>query len=327
MKNAPVNKADNIWTVANLIPLFAIAILVIASGFVVFSSRSGLMQEASAQVNVPKIGEQVGQQVTESGGRTSLDQAREEEPPTTEQELAGEQEITTIAPPEDMPGETAELPGTEKTFVQYDLGPGSPYYISREGIGGKRFTELTPDELYEQLSKVSMVAQQPEPARKIMMEILMPVMLRFQYMVSPKPELKPGEKEPWVSGARRYSPFDVVGGGGPPVGPTKPVPPFPPLEQVGGLVSQGPSAQQVASAIRIIGILGEEGSYLAILNVAGVEKKVSVGDEVATVDESAFVVTEITMNAVRIANRARPADQGLIQFTSRKGIADISISY
>jgi hypothetical protein len=337
MNLKPVNNSTRKSALPRVLPLAGLAITLVAGFFILFGSGYGGAQVASAQVNFPKIGEQVAGQVSESAGKSSVSQAPDQAapPPTA---LAGEtapgemsagmteSEVSTL---EGIPGESATSSGAGDQVV-YDTSPGSAWYVNGEGVGSVKLTDLTTDQLLSEIQKIPEYAAAPDKAKATLLQTLMPILERFQVMVSPPiklTELKPGEKPPWEAGnLRRYSPFDVVGGGGPPPGKTTPIPPFPPLTQQNkpkNLVS----ASQLAAGLKLVGVLGEPGSYQAILTGAGMEKRLRVGDELTKVGEESFIISDITMSSVRISNKERPADQALVQFVSRSGIADVSISY
>lgn len=330
MKKVPVLNPNRKHKAARLFASVA-ALLLLAGWVVLFQPGYGIVQSASAQVNIQKVGEAVTETVGEAAGQSAQNLAGGEPsaPEQGEESAAGPEGIV-LNPPENVPGESAELAPEEETKV-YDTGPGSMYYIDCSMVGGPSIVDLDAETLRAQIAQIETVASAPEPARTAMIDTLFPILRRFQDMVSPPwdiKSLKEGESPPWLlADSRRYSPFDVVGGGGPPAAAGKPVPPFPPLEQVGGQQPQVTSAQ-VASALRLVGVVGEPGSYLAVLRGPGGEElRLGVGDEVTRQGDAVFIVTDISLAAVRIANRARPNDQALVQFVSREGIADMSISY
>ena len=316
-----------------MLPFVVVAIVIVA-GYLA-ASYFGTIQSANAQVNYGRIGQTVTEQITENAGRSSLDQAGGQplEGAPEGAPSAGGAEGVVLGGPGSFPpvGETAEPANEGAPPVTYDISPGSQYYTSSEDIGGQRVQDLAPATLRALVAQIPLVTSQPdENYRQLIIATLVPILERFQVMVRAPAQAGsfPVGKGPWDSGSRRYSPFDIVGGGGPPPGRSTPVPPFPPLQQEGGgQKAEGPTAADVASALKLVGVLGQPGNYTAILTGAGVEKRLAIGDEVGKIGDVVFIVTDISMSSVRIANQARPNDQGLIQFVSRQGIADISLSY
>jgi len=329
MKSPDNNKSKTLLTPSRIIPVATIVVLLGAVYVFMFRSDPGLVQSASAQVNPQRIGESITQQI-EQAPKSSLESAggQASPPPAAGETPAGE-EIPVI-PAENAPGETAQLPAAESGAVNVsDTQPGGKYYLDSEGVGGTKFTDLDAASVQALVLQIPDIARESPEVQRILLDTLMPILLRFRTMVSPPKQFENIGTEqtvPWKSDSNRYSPFDIIGGGGPPVGATQPVPPFPPLEQTGGPQEQGPNAQQVASAFKLVGIIGEPGNYQAILS-GPKELQVRVGDEFVTVGETTFMVADITIVAVRIVNKAQAGDQGLIQFVSREGIADVSISY
>jgi len=319
MKEKLVKKGNNRenWTAA-FVPYAAIVAVLIISYFVLFHTGLGSINSAQAQVNLGKVGEVVVDTVTEAATekQAELNEATGEleSPGSTAEEGEGGGEEVPVGQPADS--------GTAKGEPT-DTGPGSAYYMSREGLGGKNITELNEQELATYILQLTEVGGNTE-----YLELAMPIMERFQVMVSP-PEVIT-EEGVWLSGTRRYSPFDPVGGGPTKVaGPaTKPIPPFQPMEELAGKKGPEITAEQAARAIKLVGVMGEEGEYFAILNILGDEKIVRVGDELGPYLEQTYTVLEISLDAVKIANIAYPSDVGIVSFVERdvSGIIEFSIS-
>jgi len=221
------------------------------------------------------------------------------------------------------PGESAEEEEEEREPVY--VGPGSPYYTSSEGIGGRELSELGTDELQVFLQRI--------PEAQGSMDVLLAILERFQFMIQPPLDYEEFEgSPPWESDAARYSPFDPVGLQTPVSRRARPVPPFQPIPGIDGGPERGPeiTAQLVANNLDIVGVMGEPGDYLAIIDVAGDQKVVAEGDEIGRRGEYAYLVDEISFGQVRIVRDGNPQDTGIIFFTEQQGgggIAEISISY
>jgi hypothetical protein len=337
MNNHPVIKSGKKWTIQMVLPYALVSIVTAVCCYVLFGSGFGVTPSASAQVNMAKIGEQAAGQITENAGKASTDQAAA--PPASQAPPPGAAPAnpSAVSTPgseavlnelEGSVGESAQAPGSEQTV--YDTTPSGAYYVNSEGVGGPALTELTRADFLAAIEKVPEFQAAPPEAKPALLQSLIPVLFRFQVMVTPPKdykEIRPGQKTPWSAGnLRRYSPFDIVGGGGPPIGKTKPVPPFPPLVQLNEPKNVVTSSQ-IASGLKLVGVVGEEGHYLAILTGAGQEKRLAIGDEIIRIGDDSFIVSDITLSSVRISNKKRPADQALIQFVSRQGIENVSISY
>jgi hypothetical protein len=327
MKSPDNNKSRILLTPSRIIPVATIVVLLGAVYVFMFRSDLGLVQSAGAQINPQRIGESITQQI-EQAPKSSLESAGgQASPPPAAAETPAGGEIPVI-PAENAPGETAQ-PAETGAGTVYDTQPGSRFYVDSTGVGGTKFTDMDAASVQALVLQIPDIAKEAPEVQRMMLDTLMPILLRFRTMVSPPKAFENVGAEgtvPWKSDSSRYSPFDTVGGGGPPVGAAQPIPPFPPLEQVGGPQEQGPNAQQVASAFKLVGIIGEPGDYRAILT-GPKSLQVRIGDEFVTVGETVFTVADITFGAVRIVNKARAGDTGLIQFVSRQGIADVSISY
>jgi len=317
MKEKLVKKENNRETgTAAFVPYAAIFAVLIISYFVLFHTGLGSINSAQAQVNLGKVGEVVVDTVTEAAtekqGELSEATGELESPGSTVEEGEGE-EI-----PVDLPADAAPAKGEP-----LDTGPGSAYYMSREGLGGKNITELNDQELATYILRLTEVS-----GNISYLGLAMPIMKRFQVMVSPPEDIT--EQGVWLSGTRRYSPFDAIGGGPSKVTglAVRPVPPFQPLEDI--VDKKGPeiTAQQAARAIKLVGVMGQEGEYFAILNIIGDEKIVRVDDELGPYLDQTYRVMEISMDAVRIANVAYPNDVGIVSFVERdvSGIIEFSIS-
>jgi hypothetical protein len=230
-----------------------------------------------------------------------------------------------IAPGNLPPGESAE-PEEEEGEPIY-IGPESPYYTSSQGLGGMELEDLSADELRALLLRLPQL-QGMESA----LNTLVPVLQRFQLMIQPPLTLDDFHGEPpWMSTSTRYSPFDPVGLQPPTMRRQRPVPPFQPIPGVpAGPTGPDITAQMVANNINLVGVLGEAGSYLAILDIGGDQKVVGVGDEIGRRGEYAYVVDEISFGQVRIAREGRPEDTGIIFFTEQAGtggVQELSIAY
>ncbi len=300
----------------------AVFVLAIAGYFVLFQPGFGVLESARAQVNPVRIGESVAETITEHGGASSLDTAAEQmaEEAVREQEAEG---IPGIEIPEELP------PGESAEAAQVSIAGGvelPTYYISYEGLGGQDFRDMEDEELREALMLVPEVRGEARIA-----DLMMPILRRFQVMTSPPTPDPVGDEVPaWDSGMRRYSPFDALGrDGGTIPGPIHSIPPFPPLDLGEGPVSPDePTAGQVARMLTIVGIIGEPGNYRAIIAGGGQQRLFQVGDVVEATERTSFVVEEITMSAVVIANETRSGDRAPILFTeSDPGISGISISF
>jgi len=336
MSKLPVLKQKiNAMGITRFVP-YAIGLVVLIVGFMGLRSGLGLVGPASAQVNVQRVGEAAAEQAT-GAPRSSLEQAGEaataapaegENPAGGEVSAGGAGELV-LNEPANVPGETA-APADQTPAVVYETGPGTRFYVSEAGVGGVDIRDTDVPTLRSFFGQMELIAVQPEPIRNSLIELGTSIMSRFQAMVSPPWDpkwLQAGETPPWLADTHRYSPFDPVGGGGPTAGPTKPVPPFPPLERTGGARQVEITAVQIAAGIELRGVLGEPGNYRAILRSGSTELNLGVGEDLVTIGDTTFVVTEVNLGSVRIASDKRPSDQALIQFVSRAGIADISISY
>jgi len=327
MNTFPGNNGDRRAMLLRLLPYAGILVLLVAGYFVLFHSGLGSMPSAQAQVNYPRIGEQVVEGVTEAAAEHEAGLAgagREVEAPGSA-EVVEEREPEAVPSRELPPGESAEPEAEEAKGPPVYVGPGSLYYTSSEGIGGKSFADLEPQELREFLMSI------PEIGGSVtQVDSLMPLLLRFQTMAKPSEPYPQAGVPPWQSGWRRYSPFDPIGGPATAIAPrARAVPPFPPLVRVEGREVRGPTAQQVADALRLVGVMGEPGAYLVILSGFGYEKVLTVGEEIHRIGDFAYVVTDISLGEVRIARVGKPDDVGLIQFTPREGsgISELSITY
>jgi len=296
----------------------SLGVILLASIAAFLTPGIGSLHPAGAQVNLQKIQEQTVGTISEGMSKTSLEQPQGEETP---QPATPESPQPTM--PEQLPpGESAE-DLAQPPAQTFDTGEGSPYYISCEGLGGKHIADLDSETMRSLLAQLPQVQGNQE-----ILDTLMPIMERFQVMVRPPMEKFEKGQEPWESGAKRYSPFDPAGGGAPPPRMT-PVPPFPPIAQKEtGKPREEPTATDVASRLKLVGILGGEGNYVAILKMGTEEKRVSIGDELVRIGEAKFVIGDITLNAVKIINATRPTEPaGIVQFSGRQGISNISISY
>jgi hypothetical protein len=301
--------------IARFIPYATIIVLVVASWFVLFQPGVGIMKSASAQANVEKIGEDAAESVTENAGRSSVDTATEQPPTEAPDETgaAGQAPVETGMPEGELPpGESAETqPSTEEAEST------RTYYLDYEGIGRPSFTELTPEQIESALYNIRETKQ-----NEVFIAKLVPIMLRFQTMVKPPWEYVEGGNLPWDSGASRYSPFDTVGitGREPPVGRPEAIAPFPPLEQEAGPSAGArgePEAKDISAAFIVVGILGEPGDFLAIVDGLGQRLQVRVGDEIPATANTSFVVTEISITmGVRIQNSKRESDTDIIHFAA-----------
>lgn len=329
MNKLPGNNSDRQIQIARLIPYLSIGVLLVASYFILFHSGTGFMQSAQAQVDVGRVGEQIVETVTEAAGERQGELAEAEQemadPGITEDEEEPMEVPEEIAPEDLPPGESAEPEEEEREPVY--IGPESPYYTSSEGLSGSSLESLPSDELRTLLLMLPQM-QGNEGA----LDTLMPIIQRFQLMIQPPLAYERFEGEPpWMSDSARYSPFDPVGLQPPPPRSQRPVPPFRPIPGVEG-PTQGPdiTAQMVANNINLVGVMGEEGEYLAILDIGGDQKVVSVGDEIGRRGEYAYLVDEISFGQVRIVREGRPEDTGIIFFTEQAGaggVQEISIAY
>ena len=321
-----------------LLPYAGIAALVVASYFVLFHTGVVLMPSAQAQgVDVGRIGEQAVGQVAEAAGEheAQLGQTEQElaKPEAAEgaAEPAGEGAVAT--PGELPPGETAEPVAAERGTPVF-VGQGSPYYASSEDLGGTRLEDLGADELRGLLLQIPEIqAFRQVQIREAVVDVLLPCVQRFQVMIRPPVEYEGLTRQhpPWLSEARRYSPFDPVGVQGPPVARAHAVPPFRPIPGLEAAAERGPeiTAQMVANNLELVGVMGELGHYLAIINVAGDQKVLGVGEEVGRRGEYAYMIDEISLGQVKIIREGRPEDAGIMFFTEREGsgISEVSISY
>jgi len=337
MKKQPVEKKNMKDVIRKYLPYGVIAALILVSGFILLRSESGLVGSVQAQTNPQAIGDTIVDTVTGAAAEHNAEIAEAEreietagdEPEPVEEEMAPSLE--------DVLGETAVpemqgAPEVEPVFV----GPGSPYYTSSEGLGGLNIVEMTYDELYRALFLLNEIQAAPNQTGAVSQ--LLPVVTRFQHMVTPPREVVEGvgineeEDIPWESGARRYSPFDPVGvDSGVPSGRATPLPPFS-FDITGrdiSTVDEGPecSASNVASSLTLKGVIGEVGNYRCILEGMGEEKELGVGEEVVYLCEKHYIVMEITLTMVVIADETDMSNRGVVQFGSREGISGISISY
>lgn len=307
MNRQQVPQSNDRDKIARYVPFAAIVVLVVVSYFVLFQPGFGIINQASAQINPVAIGEDLAEQLSETAGSTSLDDAAEQ--PSEE------------AAPEDI-FETGDPPPVEISPPGGTGGGELRYTISDEDVGGTDFKDLTPEEIRERLYLL------PELRRNdVLIEKAMPILIRFQTMVKPPWEWTEEDEEgPWESGARRYSPFDPVGLRDPSEGQGLPrfaMPPFPPLDEEGGTTPRGePTAHQVALASVVVGVLGEPGNFLAIIEGGGERRHLRIGDEIQATEITTFVVTEISPGGVIIQNISRTGDVGRIKF--RAGNEDIS---
>ncbi len=305
-----------------MMPYAVIAVLLIVGYFILFHTGNNTAQ---AQVNPGRVGEAVVEQITGAATERSAEiaevEAELEDPGSTGMDF--EEEEIDITPSEDMAGDSVELieePEEEMVSVM-------DFSLSSEGLGGKYINDLDQEELSQYLFQLEDTQGDPRCVNQ-----LIPILQRFQVMTSPPRSwmhLEEDETPPWLSESRRYSPFDPVGGGGgaAPSMLGHPIPPFPPIERGVDYVETGLTAQQVARSIKLVGVMGEAGDYMAILSAYGEDVVLNVGDEVITRENQTFIVEEISQTGVRIMNQARPQDKGLIQFVEQElsGI-EISIS-
>ncbi len=284
---------------ARYVPFAAIVVLAVVSYFVLFQPGFGIINQASAQVNPVAIGEDLAEQLSETAGRTSLDEA------------APEEEVEDVPPVEiSQPGGT--------------WGGDQRYTISDENVRGTDFKDLTHEEIRERLYLLPELLGNDD-----LIDKAMSVLIRFQTMVKPPWEWTEGEELIWESGARRYSPFDPVGMRNPPDPRlTVPTPPFPPLEDDGGIIrTDEPTAHQAAMAAVVVGVLGEPGNFLAIIEGGGERRQLRLGDEIQATERTTFVVTEISPSGVVIQNISRTGDVGRINFgASNEAISGITMS-
>lgn len=325
MEKPPTPESNESRALLRLILPAVFGVLLVAGYLVLSQPGLGVLPSAQAQVNVQRIGESVAETVTEEGSKTSLDVAAEqtgEEGEATEEEEEVQPGVEPIEFEEGElpPGETAELGGGEEEAFPLPS-------ISTEGVGGTPIADLSPDEMREMLEEL------PETGgSKRVIDALMPILRRFQVMVSPpwsSPREFGAERKPWEADSRRYSPFDPVGQRTP--GARARVEAIPPFPGFGGEERPGekehPTVEQFVRTLSLRGVVGEPGNYRAIISGQGQERQFGVGEEIATVGDSVFVVKEITMNGVRIENAAFSGEEALLQFVERTGIADVSISY
>lgn len=310
-------------------PYSLIFVLFLLGIFIVYTG-SALVNPARAQVNLGRVGEVVTDTVSEAAAERAGEIAE------AELELEGPGEVIEVVPEEELPPpESAELEPQEPELTEEQARQISAQYeTSSEGIGGKNFRDLTDYELRQNLDDI--INMLWGASSEELVSGLLPIFQRFQIMVSnPKEQVDDWVQPPWDSGTRRYSPFDPPGiSGAPPIG-IRPVPAF--LNPMGPGIVQGPDLQPTAQQIALItvlkGVMGEPGSYFAILIPPGesTEIRVTQGDTIASWpigDTPAnYIVTEITLSGVKIINENRPAEVGLIQFAARTGIPEISISY
>lgn len=313
----------------------ALIVLVLAAAVVVTLTQFGAVAPVQAQVNLGRVGETVtdtvGEAASETAGRYAEAEQEIENPTPVEAggdmgtEALEPAEVVEVAPEEEISEEMAQVI-TEQ------------YYTSSEGISGKKFVELTDDEIRANLDEI--VTALSGSSNEIYVNALLPIFQRFQVMVSPPvDQVEDFEQPPWESGERRYSPFDPPGIAGP--GPgfgIEPVPPFTREEPYGPGGQTGPElvidAEMIAQLTRLKGVLSEGDSYVAILTIQGVEQRVRVGDylmyspgQVLVIGEDKYVVTEISMNSVKIQTENDTSDTGIIYFGARTQIQNFSISY
>ncbi len=331
MNKLPQNTNDFHGKVSRLWPYLAIAALIVISYLVLFHTDLLRMSPAQAQVNVGKVGEAVTEQVTGAAAEHNADLSQAEaatesgETPQASTPQTGTPAEGEAAPSIGEPiGESAQAGGEADAAAPPSA---ASYSISTEGIGGKKLIDLTNEEIRQGLLSLTDVGGSEQ-----ITNALMPIILRFKIMVSPPENYAqlPDSQLPWKSTSTRYSPFDPVGvRTSQPAGAGHAMPPFPPV------VSTTPettrpriTAQQVADAIKLKGVMGEAGDYLAILTLPTGEKIVKVGDEVGTLQDITFVVDEISLNSVRIRNVKKEDDKGVIQFVEEEsiGVTEFSIS-
>ncbi len=311
-------------------PYATIVILLVVSYFALFHSGNGFMQTASAQTQPGRIGEAITDTVTGAAAEHSGDiaevEAELDSPASMEEETepAGPPEIDEADLP---PGESAELGVDAGGQTVIDIREGTPYYTNAEGVGGNEFIEMDEDEIRLILMEVDAIM-----GSEAIVNSLMPLVLRFQEMVSPPVDPRTfGENPPWTSESRRYSPFDPVGIQGGPIRRSEAVPPFRnPLPGIDVVVDQPEiNAEMVAQSISLVGVIGEPGSYQAILTAFGYERRVAIGDEVITISEKTYIISDISLLNIIITDNSNERDTAVIPFIEqeRAGIAEMSFSY
>jgi len=331
MNKLPQNTNDLHGKVARLWPYLTIAALIVVSYLVLFHTDLWRMSPAQAQVNVGKVGEAVTEQVTGAAAEHNADLSQAEaatesgetpqaSTPQTETPAEGEA-VPSIGEPI---GESAQAGGEGEAAAPPSA---ESYSISSEGVGGRKLIDLTNEEIRQGLLDLTDVGGSEQIA-----DALMPIILRFKIMVSPPENYGqlPDTQLPWKSTSTRYSPFDPVGvRTAQPAGAGHPIPPFPPVVSTTPETTRARiTAQQVADNIKLKGVMGEAGDYLAILTLPTGEKIVKVGDEIGTLQDITFIVDDISLNSVRIRNTKKEDDKGVIQFVEEEsiGVTEFSMS-
>jgi len=316
------NENSPAFKLTSAVPYIAIIAVVAVGYFVLFHTGVGSINSAQAQVNPGRIGDAIVDTVTGAAAESEAELSEamgELEDTGPDMGLEEGSEIAVDVP-------SAELEEMVEIMEELYTGEGSAYFTSREGLGGKKLIELSQAELAADLLNLSEIGGNLQ-----YLGLALPIMTRFQAMVSPPYEI--GQDKPWlVSGTRRYSPFDMITVGRPVTQPnvTGPIPPIhSPYED-----EEGPddrpeiSAVQVAQALKLVGVMGEADGYFAIINAQGSESIYRAGDKMGPYMNQTYIVTEITLDAVRIVNNAFPSDTAMIQFFERdiSGIREFSIS-
>ncbi len=308
----------------------AVILVMFLLGIFIIYSGSALINPARAQVDLGRVGEVVTDTVSGAAAERAGEIAE------AELELESPAEVIEEVPEEELPPpESIEVePEEQEITEEQERAIIAQYHTSSEGIGGKKFRDLNDFELRQNLDDI--ITMIFGASNEAAVSGLLPIFQRFQVMVSsPYEQIDDWNQPPWDSGARRYSPFDPPGiAGAPPIG-IRPVPPFPNPLGVG--VVRGPeltpTARQIAQLTVLKGVMGEPGSYFAILIPPDgrAEIRVTEGDSIATWpvgDTPAnYIITEITLSGVKIINENKPAEVGLVHFRARTGMPEISISY
>jgi len=307
-------------------PYATIFVLLVVSYFALFHSGVGFTNSANAQVNLGRVGEAAAETATGAASEHAADIAEVEGGLETPVDEGVEPDTDEPIPAGDAPAESVEIISDGRYMP--DTGPGTIWFTDPTGIDGTRIYDLTPQEMFDSLLALEDLQGSVEAATS-----MMPILLRFQTMVSPPMESWVEDEEPWVSGERRYSPFDPVGMGDPtPTRRYEPVPPF--QNPLPGLVQTDHTAdminaQSVAASLSLIGVFGDVGDYRAIISAGEYEKTVGVGEELITISQKTYIVEEITLLNIKIVNVDRPDDTALISFIDqeRSGISELSFSY
>jgi len=297
------------------------------AAYIVLTPGFGITQQASAQVNVGRIGESVIEQVGEAQQEATQNAAEAmgatEGPEEVEE--PGEVEIPIEGVEAGLPeGITEEMIEEAEAFVAQRILP------SPQGIDGPKFSELTIDQIRQGLLELDLVT--PDQV-----EFLLPIALRFQAMIQPPIEyanLPKDVEKPWqAKNTSRFSPFDQPGISNPIRTRSESVPPFRPLTgdiDSGGKDDKEPFVSHIVALTRLKGVIGTATGYRAIIEGAGYEKNVGVGDLLVEIGEFKFMVQDISLHEVKIIREDRPGDIGVISFGRRVPpgtITEFSISY